>query len=366
MLRDATTASLPAAPAAPVPPDGPAEREHRHAFTAMASPNEIVLAGVPPAQAADACAFAEAEVRRIERKYSRYRDDSVISAINARAGRGGVTVDAETAHLLDFAAELHRQSDGLFDLTSGCLRRAWDFKAGREPSPDALALQLGRIGWHRVQWDGRAIALPQAGMEIDFGGIGKEYAADRAVTVLRELGFRHGFVNLGGDLRVLGPRPDGRPWVFAVQHPRREHEVCARIALSSGALATSGDYERFFIAADGRRCCHILDPRTGQPVRHWQAVSVVAPLCIAAGALATMAMLIGAPAATRLSTPGVGFLLIDADGQRHTHDPEQLLQAPAAGLATPSPITTAITPSLHAEPGLPSASLPSFTSSTPS
>ena len=366
MLRDAAISSLPAAPAVPVPPDGPAEREHRHVFTAMASPNEIVLAGVPPAQAADACAFAEAEVRRIERKYSRYRDDSVISAINARAGRGGVTVDAETAHLLDFAAELHRQSDGLFDLTSGCLRRAWDFKAGREPSPDVLALQLARIGWHRAQWDGRAIALPQAGMEIDFGGIGKEYAADRAVTVLRELGFRHGFVNLGGDLRVLGPRPDGQPWVFAVQHPRREHEVCARIALSSGALATSGDYERFFIAADGRRCCHILDPRTGQPVRHWQAVSVVAPLCIAAGALATMAMLIGAPAATRLSTPGVGFLLIDADGQRHTHDPEQLLQTPAAGPATPSPITTAITASLRTEPGLPSASLPSFTSSTPS
>jgi thiamine biosynthesis lipoprotein len=295
----------------------------------MASPNEIVLGGVAADRAADACEAAEAEVRRIERKYSRYRDDSVISAINARAGRGGVTVDAETAQLLDFAAELHRQSDGLFDLTSGCLRRAWDFKAGREPTPDALAVQLARIGWHRVQWDGRAIALPQAGMEIDFGGIGKEYAADRAVAALRGLGVRHGFVNLGGDLRVLGPRPDGRPWVFAVRHPRREDEVCARIALSDGALATSGDYERFFITPDGRRCCHILDPRTGQPVRHWQAVSVVAPLCIAAGALATMAMLIGAQAAQRLSTPGVGFLLIDGDGRLQSHDPERLLQHPA-------------------------------------
>lgn len=321
MLRDATT-SLPsaAAPAAPLPPDGPAEQEHRHAFTAMASPNEIVLAGVPPAQAADACAFAKAEVRRIERKYSRYRDDSVISAINARAGRGGVTVDAETAHLLDFAAELHRQSDGLFDLTSGCLRRAWDFKAGREPSPDALALQLARIGWHRVQWDGRAIALPQAGMEIDFGGIGKEYAADRAVAVLRELGFRHGFVNLGGDLRVLGPRPDGQPWVFAIRHPRREHEFCARIALGSGALATSGDYERFFVTPEGRRCCHILDPRSGQPVTHWQSVSVVAPVCAAAGALATIAMLRGPEAADFLRGQGVAFLAIDAQGRVESHE----------------------------------------------
>ncbi|WP_431049058.1 FAD:protein FMN transferase [Roseateles sp. L2-2] len=303
---------------------------HRHAFTAMASPNEIVLGGAAPDAAADACEAAEAEVRRIERKYSRYREDSVISAINARAGRNAVAVDDETAQLLNFAAELHRQSDGLFDITSGCLRRIWDFKAGREPTRDALAVQLQRVGWHRAQWDGRTIALPQAGMEIDFGGIGKEYAADRAVAVLRGLGIRHGFVNLGGDIRVVGPRPDGQPWVFAIRHPRREDEVCARIPVRYGALATSGDYERFFITRDGRRCCHILDPRSGQPVRHWQAVSVVAPLCVAAGALATMAMLIGAPAPSRLSTPGVGFLLVDADGQVRTHDPEQLIPLPTS------------------------------------
>ncbi|OWQ44154.1 hypothetical protein CDL60_25690 [Roseateles noduli] len=303
---------------------------HRHAFTAMASPNEIVLGGAAPDAAADACDAAEAEVRRIERKYSRYREDSVISAINARAGRNAVAVDDETAQLLNFAAELHRQSDGLFDITSGCLRRIWDFKAGREPTRDALAVQLQRVGWHRAQWDGRTIALPQAGMEIDFGGIGKEYAADRAVAVLRGLGIRHGFVNLGGDIRVVGPRPDGQPWVFAIRHPRREDEVCARIPVRYGALATSGDYERFFITRDGRRCCHILDPRSGQPVHHWQAVSVVAPLCVAAGALATMAMLIGAPAPSRLSTPGVGFLLVDADGQVRTHDPEQLIPLPTS------------------------------------
>jgi thiamine biosynthesis lipoprotein len=302
---------------------------HRHAFTAMASPNEVVLGGVAPELATDAGEVVEAEVRRIERKYSRYRDDSVISAINARAGRNAVAVDEETGQLLNFAAELHRQSDGLFDITSGCLRRVWDFKTGREPSADALALQRQRVGWHRVQWDGRAIALPQAGMEIDFGGIGKEYAADRAVAALRGLGLRHGFVNLGGDIRVIGPRPDGQPWVFAIRHPRREDEVCARIPLSEGALATSGDYERFFITPDGRRCCHILDPRTGEPVRHWQAVSVVAPLCVAAGALATMSMLIGAEAPSRLSTPGVGFLLVDADGQVRTHDPEQLIPLPS-------------------------------------
>lgn len=301
-------------------------RSTKHAFRAMASPCEVVLAGVPEALAERAAAAAQAEVLRIETKYSRYREDSIVSRINAAAGRDAVPVDPETAQLLNFAAELHRQSDGLFDITSGCLRRVWDFKAGREPLPEALQMQLALIGWQRVAWDGEAIALPERGMEIDFGGIGKEYAADRAVAVLHGLGLRHGFVNLGGDLRVLGPRPDGRPWSFAVQHPRDELAVCGHIALSAGALATSGDYERFFIAEDGRRCCHILDPRSGQPVRHWQAVSVVAPLCVAAGALATMAMLIGARAPERLSTPGVGFLLVDADGLIRTHDPERLLQ----------------------------------------
>lgn len=304
---------------------------HRHGFTAMASPCEVVLpadASKGGEQARAAAALAEAEVRRIEQKYSRYRADSVISQINAAAGRQeGLAVDAETAQLLDFAAALHQQSDGLFDISSGSLRRVWDFKAGREPSPEQLERQLACVGWHRLRWDGGRIALA-TGMEIDFGGIGKEYAADRAAAVLREQGFQHGFVNLGGDIRVIGPRADGASWTFAVQHPRRHGEISARLALGAGALATSGDYERFFITRDGRRCCHILDPRNGQPVRHWQAVSVVAPLCVAAGALATMAMLIGAEAVQRLRTPGVGFLLVDRQGRLLTHDPDQLLHAP--------------------------------------
>lgn len=298
---------------------------YRHDFQAMASPNEILLAGVPQAQAALACAAAEAEVRRIERKYSRYRADSVISAINAKAGRVALSVDEETAQLLNYAAELYRQSEGLFDITSGCLRQAWDFRSGIEPSEAVLAPWLELVGWSRVDWDGKHLRLPRQGMQIDLGGIGKEYAADRAVALLQSLGLEHGYVNLGGDVRVLGPRPDGQAWVFGIRHPREPDQLCTRIALHQGALATSGDYERYFITADGRRCCHILNPRTGRPVQHWQSVSVVAPLCVAAGALATMSMLLGATATQRLTTPGVGFWLVDAQGQSHSHDPEQRL-----------------------------------------
>jgi thiamine biosynthesis lipoprotein len=291
----------------------------RFEFQAMASRCEVRL-HAPDVVAAGAWAEAAiAEVRRIEAKYSRYRDDSVTTAINRAAGQEAVVVDDETAHLLDFGAALHAQSGGRFDLTSGVLRRVWDFKARRVPAQRDLDALLPLIGWPQVEWSARSIRLPRAGMEIDFGGIGKEYAADRAGAVLLERGAGHGFVNLGGDIRVIGPAPDGTPWRIAVQHPRgRGGEVLAHLDVATGALATSGDYERYFIA-DGRRYCHLLDPRTGWPVAAWQSVSVVAPLAVAAGACATIVMLSEVtPGLAFLRDQGVRYLAVDAAGQRHS------------------------------------------------
>jgi thiamine biosynthesis lipoprotein len=286
-------------------------------FTAMATPCTIRVAGVPEAVARPMVQRAIDEARRIEHKYSRYRPDSLLSRINQAAGSGtAIEVDEETAYLLDFAAQLHALSGGLFDITSGCLRRAWDFKAGRKPGPGELAALLPGVGWHQVRWEGRRIALPAAGMEIDFGGFGKEYAADRVATLLGQAGLASGVVNFGGDLRVLGPRPDGSPWSVGITHPRQAGAVVASIELAQGALATSGDYERFF-ELDGRRYCHILHPRTGWPVSRWQSVSVVAPVCLAAGALTTIAMLKEDDAHPFLRQQGVGFLTVDRDGQVH-------------------------------------------------
>ena len=317
----------------------PARDEVRLRFDAMASHNEIVVAGVPRAIADAAAQQAAAEVRRIEAKYSRYRADSVISRINAAAGSGhAVPVDDETAGLLDFAARLFELSQGRFDISSGPLRRAWDFRSGRVPSDAALAALLPLVGWPLVERDAGGVHLTRPGMELDFGGIGKEYAADRAQAVLAQAGLRHGFVNLGGDLRVLGPQADGRPWTFGIQHPRRADAVCAQVLLAQGALATSGDYERFFITPDGRRCCHILDPRSGQPVAHWQSVSVIAPLCTAAGALATIAMLSGAAATTFLREQGVAFLAVDPLGHIHQQDIDfPLSDPPPHHEPTPTP-----------------------------
>ena len=258
------------------------------------------------------------EVRRIETKYSRYRDDSVTTAINRAAGGPAISIDTETAGLLDFAAELHAQSDGAFDLTSGVLRRAWDFKAGQIPSQSALDQLLPRVGWSKIEWNSPTLRL-RAEMEIDFGGIGKEYAADRAAAIVVDLGAQHGMVNLGGDVRVIGPHADGQAWRIAVQDPRGElGATIAYMNVSHGAMATSGDYERYFVQ-DGRRYSHLLDPRTGWPVEHWCSVSVVAPLCIAAGACATVAMLNPSEVALKfLDAQGVRYLAIDGAGHRYS------------------------------------------------
>lgn len=286
-------------------------------FTAMATVCSIRLAGLAEAAARSLAQQAIAEVRRIEHKYSRYRPDSLLSRINQAAGSGvAIEVDQETAYLLDFAAQIHELSGGLFDVTSGSLRRVWDFKSGRLPTPDQLAAVLPCVGWQQVQWSGRQIALPRAGMEIDFGGFGKEYATDRVATLLAQAGASSGVVNFGGDLRVLGPQPDGRAWPVGISHPRRAGALVASIDLCQGALATSGDYERFF-ELDGQRYCHILNPRTGWPVARWQSVSVLAPVCLAAGALTTIAMLMEDQAGDFLREQGVGFLTVDRDGAIH-------------------------------------------------
>jgi len=271
------------------------------------------------------------EVLRIEAKFSRYREDSVIARINAAAGHDPVVCDSETAQLLAYADQLHRISGGLFDITAGVLRRAWNFKEPRLPAPEVLEPLLALIGWDRVQHRGHTVHLPVAGMQLDFGGFGKEYAADRAGAMLQRAGVKHGYVNLGGDMRFIGPKPGGAPWMVGIQHPRVTGEVVATLPMFSGGLATSGDYERYF-EIDGQRYCHILDPRTGMPVKHWRSVSAMAPLAVVAGNATTIAMLAQAQGLDFLRSSGLKFLAVDAQGDIHTQVAPELEPAePPAG-----------------------------------
>ena len=291
-------------------------------FNAMASGCNVMLAAQDEATASALAQAAIDEVHRIERKYSRYLADSVVGRINGAAGGDWVELDAETDGLLRYAASLYEISGGRFDITTGVLRRAWNFSAAasatpRLPAADELQALLALTGWPSVQRDGARLRLPRAGMELDFGGFGKEYAADRAAAVLQARGVHHGYVNLGGDLRVIGPQPDGTPWRIAIQDPRDAGATIATIPVATGGLATSGDYERFF-EVDGQRYCHILNARSGHPVRYWRSVSVLAPLAVAAGSCATIAMLMGEEALGFLDGSGFAWLAQDSQGRIHS------------------------------------------------
>ena len=229
----------------------------------MAAEHEIQLYADTEAPARRAADAAIADIVRIEAKYSRYRDDTVVTQINRAAGSAPVPIDAETHALLRYADHCFRLSEGRFDITSGVLRRVWDFAAQRPrvPSPESLAAARGLIGWGRVEWDANAIRLPQIG----------------------------------------------------IRDPRAPDSAVAAIDVVDGAVATSGDYERYFDLG-GRRYCHVLNPRTGMPVEHWRSVSVVAPLCVVAGTCATIAMLLEDRAIEFLDAQRLDYLGIDRAG----------------------------------------------------
>jgi thiamine biosynthesis lipoprotein len=271
----------------------------------MASPCEVHVAGGDRSLAERALAVAAAEAARIEAKFSRYRRGNVIDAINTAQGRT-VTVDDETARLLDYAAQLFELSDGKFDITSGVLRRAWRFDGSdRLPSREAVAALLPIVGWDKVHWRSPELTLP-AGMEIDLGGIGKEYAVDRAAALVRPLS-THCLVNFGGDLLALGPQADGQPWRVGIESIAESATAAHHIELAVGALATSGDARRYLLK-DGVRYGHILDPATGWPVAGApRSITVAADSCTQAGMLATLALLQGEDAEAYLSAQGVQF-----------------------------------------------------------
>ncbi|MDP1543796.1 MAG: FAD:protein FMN transferase [Polycyclovorans sp.] len=289
----------------------------RQTFSAMGSPCSLQLWAYDSGTAQQAAAAAQAEVARLEQRYSRYRPDSLTQRINTCAGDpDGIEVDAETAGLLDYAALAWRHSDGLFDLSTGSLRRLWDFRAGQLPTPAQREAALALVGWQRLIWQAPRLILPQPGMEIDLGGVVKEYAADAAAAQARAAGARGGYIDLGGDLRVFGPQADGQAWSIGIRHPLQPGKVMAHLQLRSGGLATSGTMERGF-HHQGERLHHLLSPFTAWPVATLASITVVAPQCLVAGTAATTALLMGAQAGPAwLQAQQAHWLGITEGGQR--------------------------------------------------
>jgi thiamine biosynthesis lipoprotein len=276
-------------------------------FSAMASPCELLMNTQNKALARQLMTLATQETRRIEQKFSRYLSGNLMSQINQSNGQA-VVIDDETYRLLQFADTCFELSDGMFDLTSGVLRRAWNFNGSDQlPSHQLVCELLPLIGWQKVAFNPTELIMP-AGMELDFGGIGKEYAVD----CVAKLCTQHAptvsvVVNFGGDIQVTRPRSNNQFWHIGIENPEGEHLTAQILKIKAGGLATSGDTRRFLLK-DGVRYSHILNPKTAYPIIHAaRCITVAADHCIQAGLLATLALLQGEDAEAFLATQNVKY-----------------------------------------------------------
>lgn len=230
-----------------------------------------------------------------EAKYSRFIGDSLISQINDAAGEHWVEVDPETEALFNLCQEMIFFTRGVFDPTALPLMKLWNWKAESPVLPADEAIRAARelVGWRKVERRPGGIFLPRSGMRLDLGGIGKEYAVDRVLTMGLDRGLPNLLVDFGQDVRVAGQPPRGEKWIIGLEDPHAPGKCWTAVAVNNEAVATSGDYVRHFIHA-GKRFGHIVDPRTGHPVDNGVlAVSVVAPHCTFAGILSTAAFVLG-------------------------------------------------------------------------
>ena len=274
-------------------------------FMAMGSPCEVLIEEAPEALARQIVEAAAGCAWRIERKYSRYRSDSVVHEINSSAGRA-IVLDEESAALIDFAVTLTQMSEGRFDITSGVLRKVWTFDGGSVvPSQAQIDAAMTHVGWRHVQWRKPVLQL-QPGMQIDLGGIGKEYAVDLAVARVEAIAPGLScLINFGGDVAVRNARRDAQPWRIGIEASAHAGEAVHVVPLMRGGLATSGDSRRF-VLHEGRRYSHIIDARTGWPIADApNSITAAAGTCTQAGTLTTLAMLQGRNAESFLQQAGV-------------------------------------------------------------
>lgn len=253
---------------------------------------------------ADAFAMAARDwVEAFEAKYSRFRPDSLISRINAEAGRSWTEVDDEMDGFLDLCGGLYSLTRGVLDVTALPLMRLWDYRAAAPRIPTDAEVEQARrlVGWPRVERRPGAVRLPDRGMAVDFGGWGKEYAVDVVAGIAAAHGIAQVLVDFGHDLRASGTAPGKPAWHVGIEDPMNPDSSCwGSLAVLDRGIASSGDYRRGF-TRDGIRYGHIIDPRTGRPVANGTLqTTVVGPTCLQAGVLATAAFVLSPDEGTRL------------------------------------------------------------------
>jgi len=269
----------------------------------MGTSVEITVSQTDSRRAEEAMNAAFREVERIDLLMSHYRPESEVSQITRQAGEKETQVSPETLEVVERALYFSRLSGGAFDITIGPVFRLWDFREGKIPGEKSLQENLKKVDYRKIRVD-RAkslVYLESRGMELDLGAIAKGYAVDRASAVLRKGGVENFLVTAGGDLAVSGAKGKGVPWTVGIQHPRFPAELIAKLRPAQAAVATSGDYKKFF-SRGGERYHHILTPSTGLPARECQSVTIIAPSAMDADALATSVFVLG---------PKKGFALLE-------------------------------------------------------
>jgi thiamine biosynthesis lipoprotein len=284
---------------------------------------EIKVYGENPADAVNA---AFNEIERVNRLLNNYDPESEISFINTSAGINEVPVSPETLEALMGAQYYGRLTGGALDITIGPLLELWGFLK-EAPSletdqPSAKELDKTRqiVDYNSINLDairGTAMLL-KPGMRIDAGSFTKGYAVDRAAGLLQKAGIKQALITAGGTIMALGKKPGGKSWQVGIRHPRRQGELIGSVPLEDQAISTSGDYERFYQFKD-RRICHIIDPRSGQPIEAVQSISVITPSAMASDALSTALFVLGPKEGLDLvnNLPDTEALVVDQEGVQH-------------------------------------------------
>ena len=278
---------------------------YRGMFDAMASPCEVLIETDDAELASKITDIVAKEAWRIEQKFSRYRNDNILYQIHHANGKK-VEVDEEFTLLLNFAQQCYELIEGLFDITSGVLRRIWTFDCSDKiPTHKQSKALLEHIGWHKITWEPPFITVPR-GMEIDLGGLGKEYAVDKAGELTKKTTHQPVLINFGGDLLATKPPLSRDAWHVGIESIGGSNKT-GIIKIKSGGIATSGDEKRY-LERKGKRYSHVLNPRTARSVSNApRSVTVASPSCIEAGFLSTLAMLQGKEAKSFLQTQDVLF-----------------------------------------------------------
>jgi thiamine biosynthesis lipoprotein len=285
---------------------------------AMGTVIEITLIVNDEEKANKAALQAFQEIKRIETLMSPWLDSSDVTRINRSSGKERVKVSPETMEVIKKAQEISELSEGGFDITADALTELWRGARKKKipPSIEEVKEKLGLVNFKNIEMDQEGkVFLKKKGMAIDLGGIAKGYAVDRAFELLKSLGYKNLIVNAGGDLRVGGTK-NKQPWSIGIQNPREFQKILARISVLDTAIATSGDYEKYFIY-QGKRYHHIFNPRDGFPTEGSQSVTIIAKDCITADGLATAVFVLGAEKGYSLcqKLEGVDCIIVDKEGK---------------------------------------------------